>query len=132
MLDRLTDTIAAICPIRGVAKSGDSIAIDYSPEANAEQIIAAQLALTTFDWSDTAHTAWTRQKRRDAAIAWVNSDDISAMGIRAALLIVVQEIRALKGGQVTPNQTWNALKTQVAELIADGAGDPEFNPDATP
>lgn len=62
MLERLHATIAAVCPIHGVSGSQGSIRIDYDPSATAPQQTSAQAALAAFDWSQTAHDAWTQQQ----------------------------------------------------------------------
>lgn len=124
MLARLTEAISAVCPIHGASKSGATVRIDYKPEATLDQQTAAQLVLQTFDWSQGAHDAWLREKKRDAAIAWINSDDHMAIAFRASLIRNMAEIRGIKQGAPKPPATWNALKAEVAQMIANGMGDP--------
>ncbi len=60
--NRLSVTLAAVCPILGVSigTPGNvaTVRIDFDPTATAAQRTAAQSALTSFDWSDAAQSAF--------------------------------------------------------------------------
>lgn len=67
--ERLHQTIAAVCPIDGVAvrTPGDSatVRIDFKASATNAQKTAAAAALTAFDWSDAAQVAWEAAQNPD-------------------------------------------------------------------
>jgi len=63
MLERLHASIAAVCPIDGVAGSQGNVRIDYRPEATAQQQADAQSALAAFDWSQAAQDQWERRSK---------------------------------------------------------------------
>lgn len=130
MLDRLTESISAVCPVHGLSKKGQVVTIDYKAEATAEQITAAQAALAAFDWSQSAHDAWVQQKDRQAAIAWIESGEMAARCLRASMLLVRSEFRAIKAEEPLPNRTWSELKAAMADMIAAGMSDPDYDPDA--
>lgn len=69
MIDRLHATVAAVCPIVGLAvgRKGDSatVRIDYGAGATDPQKAAAQVAVNAFDWSDAAHATWTAAQNPD-------------------------------------------------------------------
>lgn len=66
MLARLTQAIEPVAPIFGVSgpSTGPSsaITIDFKSEATQPQRDAAQVVLTNFDWSQSAHDAWLLSK----------------------------------------------------------------------
>lgn len=130
MLARLQEFISAVCPVVSLSQRGEQVTIHYAPEATLDQETAAQLVLQNFDWSAEAHAAWVRGKKREAAIAWINSDEPMAIAMRAALILNMAEIRGIKQGSPRPTASWNALKSQVESMINNGMGDPEYNPDA--
>lgn len=129
-IQRLHETIAAVAPIRGVSVGADdSISINFDDAATTEQREAAQNALNAFDSSPQAQAAWELEKRRQEAIAWLDSDTKDARAVRSVLLVVMGEIRALKADTPLPTRSWTELKEYVANLIATGAGDLGYNPD---
>ena len=102
MIERLHESIAAVCPIIGVSvpTSGTSVGvrIDYDPSATVPQQVSAQSVLATFDWSQPTHTAWITSKLRDAATTAVNSGTAAPDKlIRALLDIIRDEINLLRG-----------------------------------
>ena len=120
MIDRLTDTIAAVCPIHGVSGTTNT-RIDYRDEATPEQRTAAQSALAAFDWSQAAHDAWLLAKQRSAAVADLNaSRDEAIMAARAATLATLGEVNALRAwitafkAAVAASSSLADLKTRVA------------------
>lgn len=122
MLARLTETIAAVCPIHGVSGTTNT-RIDYRDEATTEQRTAAQAALAAFDWSQAAHDAWLLAKHRSAAVAALNaSRDEAIMASRAVTLAALDEINSLRAwlvsfkAAVAASSTLANLKTQVAAL----------------
>jgi hypothetical protein len=82
-LTRLTQAIAAVCPIVGVAildaNSPPDVRIDYAPAATAEQQQAAQQALSAFDWSAAGQAAWANTQAVAAAQASL-ADTVSSEG----------------------------------------------------
>jgi hypothetical protein len=67
MIDRLDETISAVCPISGVSVGtlGDSasVRIDFKDSATQQQRTAARDALAAFDWSEAADTAWREDRK---------------------------------------------------------------------
>lgn len=128
VLARLTESVLAVCPIYGVQRT-DPVTVDFATEATQEQRSAAQAVVDAFDWSSQAQAAWELEKRRQEAIAWLDSDTKEARAVRSVLLVVMGEIRALKADTPLPTRSWTELKEYVANLIATGAGDPGYTPD---
>lgn len=63
MLSRLLDALSAVCPMDGAAyvngvDSTGGVRLDYAAGATGPQQAAAQAALASFDWSQSAHDAW--------------------------------------------------------------------------
>lgn len=63
---RLTEAVSAVCPVNGVAVGvqGDpaTVRIDFAAGATAPQKQAAQVAVTSFDWTPAADQAWLDAK----------------------------------------------------------------------
>jgi len=57
MLNRLHETVAAVCPIHGVSGVQGDITISFNG-ATAPQQTAANSAVSSFDWSQAAHDIW--------------------------------------------------------------------------
>lgn len=69
LLNRLHQSILAVCPIDGVAILDvvkHQIRVDYQAVATPEQRAAAQTVIDGFDWSDGAQKAFDDQARADA------------------------------------------------------------------
>ena len=107
MIERLTETIAAVCPIHGVSGTTNT-RIDYRDEATAEQRTAARAALAAFDWSDAAHDAWEFAQRKQSSIDVLGtSKDVLIVALRGVIEALV--------GELNKQKIWNAsLKTAVA------------------
>ena len=107
MLARLTETIAAVCPIHGVSGTTNT-RIDYRDEATTEQRTAAQAALAAFDWSQAAHDAWEFSQRKQSSIGVLaTSKDSLIVALRGVIEALV--------GELNKQKIWNAsLKTAVA------------------
>lgn len=114
MLDRLTETIAAVCPIHGVSGTTNT-RIDYRDEATTEQRTAAQAALAAFDWSQAAHDAWLLAKRKSLSIGTIaTSNDVLIVALRGVIEALV--------GELNKQKLWNAaLKTAVANAATFAA-----------
>ncbi len=125
---RLEEAVKPVCPVIGVQMTSP-VTVDFAAEATAEQRAAAQAVVDAFDWSSDAQAAWELEKRRQEAIAWLDSDTKEARAVRSVLLVVMGEIRALKADTPLPTRSWTELKEYVANLIATGAGDPGYTPD---
>lgn len=72
MLNRLHESIAAVCPIVGVSGSTGAVRIDFDSAATAQHRANAQTAADSFDWSDAAHQQWLADRepeKRDLAAA---------------------------------------------------------------
>lgn len=67
MIERLHQSVVAVCPIIGVAigRKGvsASVRIDFTPEATPQQQTDAQSVVDAFDWSDAAQTAWEESRQ---------------------------------------------------------------------
>lgn len=129
-LERLTEAIAAVAPVVGVSGTVDT-RIDYAAEATAEQRAAAEAALAAFDWSDTAQAAWERQKRRDAAVALLNSSDPTMVAVRALATVVKRRVAALLVGLGQQPLTTSQLIGLWADCIADGEVDETIPPNGS-
>lgn len=126
-LDRLLESLAAVAPVVGVSGTVDT-RIDYAPEPTTEQRAAAEAALAAFDWSDDAQAAWERQKRRDAAVALLNSSDPTMVAVRALATVVKRRVAALLVGLGQQPLTTAQLIELWADCIADGEVDETIPP----
>lgn len=132
MIERLTAAIAAVCPIHGIQGGTQATAeIDYKAEATTEQRAAAEAALAAFDWSDAAQSAWERQKRRDAAVALLNSSDPTMVAVRALATVVKRRVAALLVGLGQQPLTTSQLIGLWADCIADGEVDETIPPNGS-
>lgn len=123
-IERLTEAVASVCPIHGIQGGTQATAaIDYNPEATTEQRAAAQTALAAFDWSDAAQAAWERGKRREAAVALLNSSDPTMVAVRALATVVKRRVAALLVGLGQQPLTTPQLIGLWADCIADGEVD---------
>lgn len=129
-LERLTEVLAAVAPVVGVSGTVDT-RIDYAAEATTEQRAAAEAALAAFDWSDTAQAAWERQKRRDAAVALLNSSDPTMVAVRALATIVKRRVSTLLQGLGQQPLTTAQLIELWADCIADGEVDETIPPNGS-
>lgn len=122
LIQRLTETISAVCPIVGVAISEQTARIDFAPEATQQQQANAQSALTAFDWSESAHTIWIPNKLRVAAKQFHDDQDAQNVAFRAFVKLVVDENNLLREwitdfkAAVAAAGSLGALKTGVAGL----------------
>lgn len=122
LIQRLTETISAVCPIVGVAISEQTARIDFAPEATQQQQANAQSALTAFDWSESAHTIWIQNKLRVAAKQFHDDQDAQNVAFRAFVKLVVDENNLLREwitdfkAAVAAAGSLGALKTGVAGL----------------
>lgn len=93
MLNRLFNTLSAVCPVVGVGPLSPNTTagpgnarIDYASAATDPQRTAAQAALAAFDWSQAAHDAWLEDQhperkaiRQAAANAIAGNDTFLAI-----------------------------------------------------
>lgn len=121
MIQRLHETIAAVCPISGV--SVNPTAISFAPEATQQQRDAANAALAAFDWSQQAHDTWVFTKFRARAQAALDQQQQEINGlIRALALVVLDENNILRTWlrdfktEVAASASLADLKTRVATL----------------
>ncbi len=123
-IERLTATIAAVCPIHGIQGGTQATAApDYKAEATTEQRAAAETALAAFDWSDAAQAAWERCKRREAAVALLNSSDPTMVALRGFVTVLIRRFRVLLTALGLPTLTTAQLIETWADVIADGEVD---------
>lgn len=101
MLERLTATLQAVCPVLGVSGVQGNVRIDYDPAATASQQTAAQSALAAFDWSQAAQDLWLvglnperRDLRADAQQAFTDNQTYLAVASPTNAQNIAQ-IRAL-------------------------------------
>lgn len=101
MLNRLHDTLAAVCPILGVSGAQGAIRIDYDASATMEQRDAAVSALAAFVWTQAEQGAWEaarvpeRKDLRDQATQAVSDLDAFlalASPSNAQILAVVKKL----------------------------------------
>lgn len=95
---RLTEAIAAVCPITGVRATGAAVSDAFFPlpSATPSQLAAAQAVIDTFDRSDSAQTAWENLQQRSAADALLSDPQATLKALRAALLGLVDQINILR------------------------------------
>jgi hypothetical protein len=78
---RLAETVRAACPDAGVSMGvpGDPSTVETQlpPGATEEQRVAVADAVTAFDWSDSATEAWVRRRAVLAAVAAIQSPDMT-------------------------------------------------------
>ena len=98
MIERLTETIAAVCPIHGVSGTTNT-RIDYRDEATAQQRTVAQATLAAFDWSQAAHDAWEVAKAKLAERA-----EYDRRVLTAIVKIVVDKLNAIHSGSVRQSE----------------------------
>lgn len=131
-IERLTAAIATVCPIHGIQGGTQATAtLDHKAEATTEQRAAAAAALAAFDWSDSAQAAWERQKRRDAAVALLNSSDPTMVAVRALATVVKRRVAALLVGLGQQPLTTSQLIELWADCIADGEVDETIPPNGS-
>lgn len=94
---RLHLTLAAVCPIDGVAITGVNTArIDYAAAATAPQRAAAAAALAAFDWSQAAQDAWETARARSTAKTWALGSEMQARALKALALLIRDEINIVR------------------------------------
>lgn len=126
---RLTDAVSAVCPIHGIQGGTQSTAqIDFKDEATTEQRAAAESVLAAFDWSDAAQVAWERKKRRDAAVALLNSSEPTMIAVRALATVVKRRVSTLLVALGKTPLTTTQLVGLWADCIADGEVDETVTP----
>lgn len=59
---RLDEAVSAVAPIEAVAYRDDQYAIDYKPEATAQEIANGDAVLASFDFSLEAAEEWLENK----------------------------------------------------------------------
>ena len=121
-LARLLETLSAVSPVVGVSGT-TATRIDYNPEPTTEQRAAAEAALAAFDWSDEAQAAWERGKRREAAIASLNSSEPTMVALRGFVTVLIRRFRVLLTALGLPTLTTAQLIETWADVIADGEVD---------
>lgn len=98
MLTRLTETIAAVCPIHGVSGTANT-RIDFRDEATEQQRTNAQAALAAFDWSQAAHDAWMLAK-----VKLAEKTECDRRVLTAITQIVVDKLNAIHAGSVRQSE----------------------------
>lgn len=129
-LARLIETLSAVAPVVGVSGTAEP-RIDYNPGPTTEQRAAAEAALAAFDWSDSAQAAWERQKRRDAAVALLNSSDPTMVAVRALATVVKRRVSVLLVAVGQTPLTTTQLIELWADCIADGEVDETIPPNGS-
>lgn len=121
-LVRLTEVLSTICPIDGVSGTVNT-RIDYKAEATQEQKEAAQAALAAFDWSDEAHNLWEKNKRREAALALINSNEPAMVVVRALALVVKRRVSNLLVALNQQPLSTEQLTSMLVDVIVEGEVD---------
>lgn len=129
-LVRLAEAISAVCPIYGV-QATSPVTIDYALDATTEQQEAAAAVLAAFDWTNEAHATWERQKRRDAAVALLNSKEPTMVAVRALATIVKRRMSTLLTALGQTPLTTPQLIGLWADCIADGEVDETIPPNGS-
>lgn len=112
MINRLQESLAAVCPIVGVSvpTEGTSVGvrIDFDPSATAQQQTDANAVLAAFDWSQSAHDAWLLGKLRALAKSDFESNHDSIWKLLRCFADVVKDQLNLLGEVIgTATATWN-------------------------
>lgn len=121
MIERLHESLAAVCPIVGVSVptpgTSAGVAIQYDPSATAPQQVLAQTTLATFDWSQATHDAWVTGKLRAKAKAEFldNRDDLYKL-LRALADVIKDEFNTLGKVVGTASSVWDPAN------LANGSG----------
>ena len=103
MITRLHKTISTVCPIDGVSVivPGDlnTVRIDYSPSATTEQRAAAGAALTAFDWSPQADTAWGPRQAVFGGVGRIQGVGTSTDPIDHGVMLLIEAVCRLCNDQ---------------------------------
>lgn len=128
-VERLHEIVSAVCPIRGVRIGADGTAsINFDDAATVDQRAAGQAVADSFDASPEAHAAWERQKRRDAAVALLNSSEPTMIAVRALATVVKRRVSTLLVALGKTPLTTTQLVGLWADCIADGEVDETITP----
>lgn len=128
-VERLHEMVSAVCPIRGVGIAADgSRTINFDDSATVEQRAAGQAVADSFDTSPSVHSAWERQKRRDAAVALLNSSEPTMVAVRALATVVKRRVSAMLVALGQTPLTTAQLIELWADCIADGEVDETIPP----
>lgn len=124
---RLTEAVAAVCPITGVRAGGSSAedAFFPLPTATPAQLVAAQAVIDGFDRSQAAQNTYDNQQARDEAANNLSSREAANKLVRAVALAVLDEINTLRAALVPPlpARTVAQLRTAVQNKITAGTAD---------
>jgi hypothetical protein len=126
---RLTQAVAAICPVIGVSISAPSAAgvrIVFDPAATQAQQASAQAVVASFDWSDAAQLAWQNLQDRAAAKAvFASNTDAAAKILRATALVLLDQVNTIRAALPTPLPaiTVAQARTAIQNKIDNGAAD---------
>lgn len=124
MIQRLHEAISAVCPINGVSIVSPGVAeIDFADHATELQRNAANAALSTFDWSQVASDNWKKGKRRQNAIALLNSPEPSMVALRALARVVQSRMSVLLTALGRTPLSTAQLVSMWADEIANGQVD---------
>lgn len=128
---RLHLALAAACPIDGVSiQSTGSATFHPSAVATAAQIAAAQAALASFDWSDTADQTWWKQQQQAGATGNLGTssgglDSAEYVTMRAIVEVLVDQLNAIRAALVPPLAaiTLAQAKSAIQSKINAGSAD---------
>lgn len=128
-VERLHELVSAVCPIRGVKIAADgTVSINFDNSATVEERAAGQSVADSFDTSPSAHATWERQKRRDAAVALLNSSEPTMIAVRALATVVKRRVSTLLVALGKTPLTTTQLVGLWADCIADGEVDETITP----
>lgn len=129
---RLHATLVAVCPILGVSVNAAGNGGNYTaaPSATAAQISAANSALASFDWSNTAQATWdTTQARTEAngnlGTATAGLDAPEYVALRALVAVMADQLNTLRAAVVpamapiTVAQAKSAIQSKINAGSAD-------------
>lgn len=130
LAERLHTVIASVCPIDGLGVNNveeKSVRIDFTAEATQGQRDAANAALASFDWSDAAQNVWETSVLRLRAKAAMDTGGIDfGVFIRAAILVIMDEINILRANPTTTYAPRNATQLRAAIRAKIDSGDADM------
>lgn len=123
LAQRAHEAAAAACPsLVSVRIVGTTATVcDYGADATAPQRAAADAALAALDTSDAATAAWRTAKQR--ALAAADYDAQAQALLRAVVLVVLDEINALRSRASLADRTPAQVKAAILAKLAAGAAD---------
>lgn len=117
--ERLYEALIAACPIESLSVDTDAQTATFVPAAgaNAAQIAAGNVVITTFDWSVSAYNTWRLAKvKQQAEAALDNATDRLEQISRAIALTVLHDVDTPLREWITQFKAATAAATNLTDL----------------